>query len=158
MKVIIRKSNINDLNKIYELHNLCFSFNDRWYKNGITQYIDDSIVIETEDNNIIGVLLQGKFIPVIGNEEIIDTTDKFTDNVFGIVMLCIHPDFRNKGLATKLINNHKKLNINKKLYLCTRLTNNNAISLYLKNEYKYIGTIINKYYLPSENGYFMCYN
>jgi len=158
MKVIIRKSNINDLNKIYDLHNLCFSFNDRWYKNAITQYIDDSIVIETEDNNIIGILLQGYFIPVIGNEEMIDNINSFKEKVFGILMLCIHPDYRNNGLATKLINNHKKLNIDKELYLCTRITNNNAISLYLKNKYKYIGTIKNKYYLPQENGYFMCFN
>lgn len=175
MKIIMRKSNIEDLDNIYNLHNLCFTFNDRWYKNAICQYIDDSIVIVTEDNEIIGVLLQGNFNPILNDEElvvpnidnksdlVVPNIDKdfvvpnIDDEVFGIVMICIHPDYRNKGLASKLINTHIKINNEKKLYLCTRITNTNAILCYKKNGYELIGNIKNKYYLPVEDACFMIY-
>ena len=164
MNIIIRKSSIEDLDNIYNLHNLCFSFNDRWYKNAISQYINTSIVIEY-NYNIIGILLQGDFIPIIGDEELIVVdaininNKNYRQNVYGISMLCIHPDFRNKGLASKLIKNHINLNENKEdIYLCTRISNTNAISLYIKNGYKYLGNIKNKYYLPVEDGYLMIYN
>lgn len=178
----MRKSNIDDLDNIYNLHNLCFTFNDRWYKNAICQYIDDSIVIVTEDNEIIGVLLQGNFNPILNDEElvlpniddrlVIPNIDKglvvpnidkdlvvpnIDDEVFGIVMICIHPDYRNKGLASKLINTHIRINNEKKLYLCTRITNTNAILCYKKNGYELIGNIKNKYYLPVEDACFMIY-
>jgi len=159
MKVIMRKSNIKDLEEIYNLHNLCFSFNDRWYKNCISQYIDNSIILEI-NKQIIGFLLQGKFKPILKDEEFISEMNIIDDkeihnDVYGILMICIHEKFRNKGLASKLINQHLKLNQNKKLYLCTRITNTNAISCYLKNGYKHIGIIKNKYYLPVEDAYIM---
>lgn len=165
MKIIIRKSNNNDLNDVFNLHNLCFSFNDRWYKNAISQYINNSIIITTENENIIGVLLQGNFMLMTPNEQFTPYIHNFInenkiykspsdEEVSGIVMICIHPDFRNQGLATKLIEHHNKLN-NDSSYLCTRLSNNNAISLYLKNGYKNIGIIKDKYYLPIEDGYIM---
>ena len=163
MKVTMRKSVINDLDKIYNLHNLCFSFNDRWYKNSISQYIDNSIILEN-NNEIIGFLLQGNFKPVLDDEEFIKESEilvnekELKNDVYSIVMICIHPNFRNKGLASKLIVQHIKLNQNKEiLYLCTRITNTNAISCYLKNGYKSIGIIKNKYYLPIEDGNLMIY-
>ena len=65
MKLQIRKSNINDLYNIYDLHIKCFiNKSDHWYKSIITQYLNNSIVIELiNENKIIGVLLQGNLIP-----------------------------------------------------------------------------------------------
>ena len=160
MIVKIRKSNIIDLDNIFILHNLCFSFNDRWYKNAISQYIDNSLVIEY-NNNIIGILLQGNFIPLTNKEILINKLDNESLNkeVYGIVMLCIHPNYRNKGLASKLINIHINLDKNhNNFYLCTRINNTSAIELYKKNGYIHIGNIKDKYYLPAEDGYLMIYN
>jgi ribosomal protein S18 acetylase RimI-like enzyme len=160
MKIIIRKSSIDDLNQVFNLHNKCFSFNDRWYLNAIRQYIDNSIVIEY-DKNIIGVLLQGEFIPVLDNEKyisIIENNKNYNNSVYGIVMLCVDTAYRNLGLATKLIDMHKQLNKKKTLYLCTRRSNEYAISLYIKNNYINVGYIENKYYLPSEDAFLMMYN
>jgi len=156
MKILIRKSNYNDLENIYNLHIECFEFQDRWYKNAISQYIDNSIVIEA-NNNIIGILLQGNFIPISLNEEAI--IEKIINNFdlknlqYGIVMICIHPNFRNKNLATKLINIH--LNLNNISCLCTRKSNTNALNLYLKNNYDIYAIIKDKYYLPVEDAIFM---
>ena len=79
--------------------------------NIIEQNINLSYVIEY-NNNIIGILLYGMIVPCdssdIDNLEVINNTYKDSDyyikQINGITMLCIHPDFRNKGLATKLIN------------------------------------------------------
>jgi len=61
MEIILCKSNKED---IHNLHLLCFSFDNHWYKNAFRDYIDNSLVIEY-DNLIIGVLLQDNFIKLI---------------------------------------------------------------------------------------------
>jgi ribosomal protein S18 acetylase RimI-like enzyme len=157
MKLLIRKSLYSDLEEIYNLHILCFELNDRWYKNAISDYIDNSIIIEYK-NKIIGVLLQGNFKPLIGNEIANIELDILKKQVYGIVMICIHPNYRNKGLANKLITNHFNLNPNKILCLCTRITNTSAISLYIKMGYTHLAIIKDKYFLPIEDAYFMIYN
>ena len=157
MKILIRKSNYLDLEKIYNLHILCFELNDRWYKNAISNYIDNSIIIEYK-NTIIGVLLQGDFKPLVGSETANIDLDILKKSVYGIVMICIHPNYRNKGLANKLITIHLNLNPDKILCLCTRLTNNSAISLYKKIGYTQLAIIKDKYFLPNEDAYFMIYN
>ena len=77
-------------------------------------------------------------------------------------MICIDPQFRQKGLAQHLIKKHLKCNSNQSIIqktniLClnTRRSNTNAINLYKKMGYEHIGYIINKYYLPSEDSVFM---
>ena len=156
MEIILRKSNKDDIDNIYNLHLICFSFGDHWYKNAFSNYVDNSLVIEY-DNVIIGVLLQGYFMPLINND-ILDRplNIQYNDLLYGIVMLCIHPTFRNNGLATQLINEH--INHTNKSYLNVRKSNIIAIKRYIKNGYIIIGLIKNKYYLPVEDSYIMVFN
>jgi len=177
MKLIIRNSNINDLDKIYELHKLCFSPIDQWYKNNFNNYINNSIIIENNNNNqILGFLIHGTFFPCNKNNNLYNDNlnDVFLPNNeigtlflnnnihynehFGILMLCIHPNYRKKGLASKLINKHFDFSINnnhKIICLNTRKSNVSAINLYNKMGYVTIAYISNKYFYPSENSVFM---
>jgi ribosomal protein S18 acetylase RimI-like enzyme len=187
MNSVIRKTNINDLNDVYNLHLKCFDISDQWYKYIISQHLNDGFVIElTENKKIIGILLQGIIIPCeninstkdifgeeilnndnIDNENFISlnkTGDIFIQNMehikkqYGIIMLCIDPLYRGKGLATKLINIHIKKNPNKLLCLNTRKSNIVAYELYKKIGYNNIAYIKNKYYLPTEDSQFMIIN
>ena len=169
MRVKIRKSNSNDIDSIYHLHTLCFTKNDQWYKSSISQYLNNGIVIEFE-SNIIGVLLQGYIKPCTNNIFNNDNPDVFeplTDNgtiffnqnlhnsqIFGIVMICIHPNYRGKGLAKKLILKHHTTN-HECVCLNTRKSNINAFMLYKSMGYEHIAYIKNKYFLPNEDSIFM---
>jgi ribosomal protein S18 acetylase RimI-like enzyme len=166
MKIRIRRSTKEDLDPIYDLQNKCFDTGDQWYKSYIIQYLEDSLVIETSETNvIIGVLLQGlilacdsdendKFIPNNKSGEIFKEQKLHFEPTYGITMLCIHPDFRNKGLATKLIELHLKEHKDELVCLQTRKSNP-AFNLYVKHGYEHIATIKGKYYSPTEDSYFM---
>ena len=177
MKAKIRRSCPNDLDTIYELHTRCFSQTDQWYKSAIKSHLDRGIIIElAEENKIIGVLLQGNIIPC--NTNILDIDNNYQDifepltengkifvenklhlkDLYGIVMLCIDPEYQKKGLATRLIEKHFKDNKNKLVCLNTRKSNTNAYSLYLKMGYEHIGYVKNKYFLPTEDSSFMVKN
>ena len=179
MKLFVRRTCPDDLDKIYDLHVKCFSQTDLWYKNIIKNYLDKGIIILKDDNIIIGVLLQGDIIPCNNNNtnfnfiknEFDDIFNPITDNgiifcnnkkqyetLYGIVMICVHPNYRKKGIAQKLINKHFDDNINKCICLNTRASNINAIKLYVKMGYEHIGFIKNKYFLPNEDSAFMIKN
>ena len=169
MKCYIRKSNYKDLDNIYNLHINCFNINDQWYKSIIGQYINNGIIIEIDNNQIIGILLQGDITPCSNSEknDFIPINDKGIEfynnldhikNQYGIVMLCVDNNFRNKGIATKLINTFLNLNKDKLLCLNTRKSNYYAFNLYKKIGFEYIAHIKNKYFLPDEDSIFMIYN
>ena len=70
MKLKIRRSNNEDLDKIYELHIKCFNSGDQWYKNYIIQYLKTSFVIENDETKeLFGVLLQGPIIAFNSDEQ-----------------------------------------------------------------------------------------
>lgn len=163
MKVKFRRSNNDDLENIYQLQIKSFNKNDQWYKSIIQQYLNNGIVIETE-NNIIGVLLQGQ-INACDGDEIFDPINEIGEDFVrknlhikklnGIVMLCIDPEYQRKGLGQKLINKHLEDNKNNLVCLFTRKTNIKAYNLYVKLGYEHIGYIKNKYFQPNEDGIFM---
>jgi ribosomal protein S18 acetylase RimI-like enzyme len=176
MRVKLRNTTKNDLDKIYELHTKCFSREDQWYKYIIKNYLDNGYVIETTDNNeIIAVLLQGDIIPC--NRKLFEeANDNYKPDEFvpvndygeyfndyklyykpckGITMICVNPEYRKKGLAKKLINQHFKENINNIVCLNTRCSNIEAYNLYKSLGYEHIGIIKNKYILPDEDSFFM---
>jgi ribosomal protein S18 acetylase RimI-like enzyme len=177
MKVKIRRSCQDDLESVYKLHCKCFSQTDQWYKSAIKPHLDKGIIVELiEENKLIGVLLQGTIVPC--NTNILDIDNNYqdifeplTDNgklflknklhfkdLYGIVMLCIDPEYQKKGLATKLIEKHFKDNKNKLICLNTRMSNISAYSLYQKMGYEHIANIKNKYFLPTEDSSFMIKN
>jgi ribosomal protein S18 acetylase RimI-like enzyme len=186
MKLKIRRSNINDIDKMYELHTKCFEQSDHWYHSSFKNHVDNGIIVETlqcENNHtiipskIIGLLLQGSMVPCNpsfnigedGNTEYKE--DKFEpinddgiyhlnnqthlQEVYGIVMICIHPEYRGKGLAQKLISKHFVDNPNKNLYLNTRRSNIGAYQVYKKMGYEHIAYIKHKYFQPTEDSIFM---
>jgi ribosomal protein S18 acetylase RimI-like enzyme len=179
MKIIIRKTNTKDIENIYNLHIKCFNKSDQWYKYIISNHINNGIIAEVQDTgNIVGILLQGDVIACSDkptfffegsyNEDIFDPINdegiEFKNNNLhkkkhsGIIMICIDPDYRNKGLGKKLIKHHINENTDKILCLHTRESNINAINLYKSMEYKQIGIIKNKYFLPNESSCFMIKN
>jgi ribosomal protein S18 acetylase RimI-like enzyme len=176
MKIIIRKSKNTDLNNIYDLHIKCFNKSDQWYKYAISNHLNNSIIAEIkETQQIIGVLLQGTIIPCNKKSSFFDKNEDIFESVneegelfyknmlhtkehFGIVMICIDPEYRNKGLGKQLIKHHLNENSNKLLCLHTRESNINAINLYIFMNYKQIAIIKNKYFLPNESSYFMIKN
>ena len=175
MKVKLRNTTCIDLDQIYNLHIKCFESNDIWYKYIIKNYLDTGYVIENiENNQIIAVLLQGDIIPCnhalfdananYKPDEFIPETEYgkyFNDNKLyfksfkGVTMICVDPEYRKKGLAKKLINQHFKDNKNSIVCLNTRKTNIEAYNLYKLMDYEHIGYIKNKYILPDEDSIFM---
>ena len=180
MKVKIRRSTNDDLNGIYDLHIKCFSLTDQWYRANIINYLNNGIVVEL-NNKIIGVLLQGMIraceLPHNKSNDVAVIFDKNPkDDVFealntngelfqnnnlhynefnGIVMICIDPRYRSKGLAKKLIEKHWNDNLNKIVCLNTRRSNIKAYSLYKFLGYDHIAYVKDKYFLPNEDAIFM---
>lgn len=170
MKIKIRRSSQSDSEKVYDLHTKCFNGSDLWYRPNIQHYLDNGIVIE-KDTDIIGVLLQGSITPC-NHKMDIESDQEYKEDIFepvnekgskfdpfkeyyGIVMICIHPKYRGKGLGKKLIEKHFDDNKNIILCLNTRRSNINAYQLYKKMGYEHISFIKNKYFLPSEDSVFM---
>ena len=185
MKVKIRRSSQDDLEDVFALHAKCFAPTDQWYRYAIKNYLDKGIVIvNKENNNLIGVMLQGPITPCnpkFNPEESTFMSDDKKDNnykedifeptddigkmllenktcyaeMYGIVMICVDPDFRGKGLAQKLIEKHFIDNPDRIICLNTRRSNINAYSLYKKMGYYQVAFIKNKYFLPDEDSIFM---
>lgn len=175
MKIKLRRSTQIDLDNVYDLHTKCFNNADYWYKSNIQHYLDNGIIIEIkETNEVIGILLQGNITPCNKKMDI-DIDKEYKEDIFeaindkcnnfdpyteyyGIVMICIDPKYRGKGLGKKLIQAHFDDNKNKKICLNTRRSNINAYQLYKKMGYEHIAFIKNKYFLPSEDSIFMIKN
>jgi ribosomal protein S18 acetylase RimI-like enzyme len=179
MKVKFRRTTAEDLDNIYDMHTKCFHTNDLWYKSAIKNYLSTGIVIElTDSKEIIGVLLQGEITPCNvkmsqGEDSndmnyMGDVFEPLTDNgkillsnkihyrpIMGIVMICVHPKYRNKGLAQKLIEKHFIDNKDMVVCLNTRRSNISAYTLYKKMGYEHVAYIKNKYFLPNEDAIFM---
>ncbi len=98
------------------------------------------------------------FEPVSPNGELFYKDNLHYKEFYGIVMICVDPDFRSKGLAKKLIQKHIEDNPGKMLCLNTRRTNVNAYFLYKKMGYEHIAYIKNKYFQPTEDSVFMVLN
>lgn len=175
MKIKLRRSTQTDLDNVYDLHTKCFNNADYWYKSNIQHYLDNGIIIEIKDTNVvIGILLQGNITPCNKKMDI-NTDIEYKEDIFelindkgnnfdpykeyyGIVMICIDPKYRGKGLGKKLIQTHFDDNKNKIICLNTRRSNINAYQLYKKMGYEHIAFIKNKYFLPSEDSVFMIKN
>ena len=159
MKVLLRRGYDNDIKQIDSLQKICFSSSEIWNTNIISQYLGKSWIIEC-NNKIIGVLLPGLLMATLtlNNCEIIDNSFNPTKPIYGIGLICIHPRYRGKGLATKLIEKHKEDYKKQYIGLLVRKQNEKAINLYKKMDYKEISIIKNKYNKPLDDGIFMIFN
>ena len=188
MKLIIRRGCNEDLDGVYNLHINCFPIADCWYKSAIKPHLENAIIIIANDK-IIGVLLQDYITPCNKKIKLDDQesseykedifVNKISDNInintiatdfiknnkqytpiYGIIMICIDPQYRRHGLAKKLIQKHFIDNENKHTMLClnARQSNSNAQELYKSMGYIHIAIIKNKYFLPSEDSVFMIKN
>lgn len=161
VKIKIRKALNEDLNNIYECHKECFEIGDLWYKSIIQQHLNRGYIIETlENKTIIGIMLQGMVTACDSDEKENfinyekENHDVLTKEYPGIIMICIHPNFRGKGLAKKLIELHFQMHQNNIVAINTRKSNP-AYNLYLKTGYELVGSVKNKYFSPTEDSYFM---
>ena len=95
------------------------------------------------------------FEPVTSNGELFLSNNLHLKELYGIVMICIDPDFRGKSLAKKLIEKHLKDNPSKTVCLNTRKSNVRAFMLYKSMGYEHIAYIKDKYFLPTEDSIYM---
>jgi ribosomal protein S18 acetylase RimI-like enzyme len=116
---------------------------------------DNQLFYKIEDNNKLINEYKELFNPINDNGIIFCNNNTQYKILNGIVMICVHPNYRKKGIAQKLINKYFNDNINKLICLHTRASNINAINLYIKMGYEHIGFIKNKYFLPTEDSAFM---
>lgn len=169
-KIKIRRGENDDLEGIYECHKKCFEQSDLWYKSIIQQSLKNSYIVEKLDSEktIIGILLQGDVIACDPSEidsyveknksgEIFKNNNLHIEPINGVTMICIDPEFRNKGLASRLLKIHFEENENKIVGLLTRKSNP-AYNLYLKMGYEHIADIKDKYFFPIEDAYLLIKN
>jgi ribosomal protein S18 acetylase RimI-like enzyme len=124
------------------------------YNDEILTFVDlkkNDIIVDIGSNDSTMLQYYGDKYRRIG----VDPTGNQFKEYYGIVMICIHPNYRGKGLGKKLIEKHFDDNKNNLVCLNTRRSNINAYLLYKKMGYEQIGFIKNKYFLPSEDSVFM---
>jgi ribosomal-protein-alanine N-acetyltransferase len=143
MNFSIRQAKVEDLDKIYELETLCFK--DPYPKNLLyilfSLYPELFLVTET-GNKIVG------YVSGLVRR----------DGYGHIVSICIHPDYRRKGLGTAMMYTIEKI-LKETFGVCryrleVRVSNEVAIKLYHKLGYRIVKTIP-KYYLDNEDAYLM---
>lgn len=98
------------------------------------------------------------FEPVSSNGKLFLSTNLIYKELYGIVMICVDPNYRGKGLGKKLIEKHWTDNPNKLLCLNTRKSNVGAFMLYKTMGYEHVAYIKNKYFSPTEDSIFMIKN
>ena len=132
----IRKYNDSDKKQVIKLYNLCFEHEcDDFNMNSSGEII----VIETDDNNIIGMATIDIMTDVFRNVKY-----AYLNNI------CIHPDCQKKGLGSLLIKeieNYSKDNGCAYLMLTSNKNRISAHKLYLKNKFEIIDTCVFKKYL-----------
>lgn len=124
------------LDSLFELEKICFSvpWSKNLFKNDITN--NNAFYVLAVDNN--------KVIAYCGLYKVLDEAD--------ITNIAVHPEYRRKGIATKILNiifKHCCDNNISKITLEVRQSNENAINLYKNNGFVIVGER-KKYY--SDNG------
>lgn len=133
--MIVSEINLENLDF---LESICFG-KTKYPKDELENILNNSlykIIAYKEDNDYLGYVI-------------------YLDNGFEIEILKIgtNPNFRKKGIGTKIIDEIVKLN--KEIFLEVRETNLNAISFYKKNNFKEIGRRKNYYADTKEDALIM---
>lgn len=142
MDLIIRKANLNDFNDIYNIETVSFkeeSFPIWLIKELLLNFSEFFLIAE----------FKGKVVGYI--------SAVLENNRCHIYSIAVLPDFRNKGIASKLLmellKKLKESNI-KKVYLEVKTNNIIAIKLYEKFNFK-IKEVKRKYYSDGSDAYIM---
>ena len=138
--VLLCKENAD---KLVELENKCFT--SPW---SYTMFLGD---LESEHTYYLGVFNdKNELVGYIGMWDVGDTGE--------ITNVAVHPDYRRKGIATKLVCELEKLCMEKcieYINLEVRESNSSAISLYTKFGFERVGIRKNYYKNPTENAILM---
>ncbi len=142
--MIFREATLEDAEELKKLDELCFNQQVQYDELQFLYYITDSeihsLVID-HNKRLIGFIIY--------------STDK-TAKTANIVTLDIHPDFRRKGLASKLLNAAEgQLNKFRTKTITLQVSVNNipALNFYKDKGYE-IHSLIDDYY-PTEDAYVM---
>ena len=114
--MIISNMNENHVRQIAELERLCF--HDPWSANSIASELGNRLSVW------LVALDEDKVVGYVGSQTVIDETD--------MMNIAVHPDFRNRGVATALIvelTQQRRMRGSKGLMLEVRESNSAAISL-----------------------------
>jgi len=119
-----------------------------WYE--IINKYQHAITIYHEDN-LVGLIVTVENKNTFGE----DHQDKIGNSMSYILIICIHEKHRNKGLATlllKLLEQKLTPSLSQfNIILDVDKNNNNAIDLYIKNDYKIIKELDSEQYIMVKN-------
>ena len=136
--MIITSMDESHVPQVAQLEKVCF--NDPWSENSIASELGNKLsvwLVAVEDDKVIGY---------VGSQTVMGETD--------MMNIATHPDYRNQGVATKLINALIE-SLTKRgshsLILEVRLSNSQAISVYEKQGFTEVGRRKNYYRNPRED-------
>ena len=136
--MMITQMNESHVPQIAELEKLCF--NDPWSANSIASELDNRLafwLVVLEGDQVIGY---------VGSQTVLGETD--------MMNIAIHPDHRNRGIATKLIEALIQALTERgshSLMLEVRASNEPAKNLYSKMGFETVGVRKNYYRNPRED-------
>ena len=141
--LIIRLATAIDLDKVYELETLCFK--DPYPKQLFYMLLSlyPELFFVAEDNGEI----VGYVVGVVR-----------TDGYGHVVSICVHPEYRKRGIGSALINSVENA-MNALFNVCryrleVRVSNDSAIKFYKKHRYVIVSRIPH-YYSDGEDAYLM---
>ena len=136
---MIKKLTSNDINYIEQIFNL----EKEIFKNSAFNKSYMETLIKGDNSFIYIYLIEDR---ICGYLMVLDSID-----VYEILAIATIEEYRNKGIAQKLLNKIKIKNI----FLEVRESNQTAINFYKKNKFKEISIRKNYYSKPNENAIIM---
>lgn len=136
--MIITNMREQHVSQVAELEKICFS--DPWSENSIASELNNqlSLWLVAEDN--------GRVAGYIGSQTVMGESD--------MMNVAVHPNYRKQGIATALIFGLVEELRKQESYCLTlevRASNENAISLYRKLDFREVGCRKNYYRNPKED-------
>lgn len=138
---ILNSSFFTDLVAAYHLQQACFGREAWGYLDLISMFLTPGLV---RLKAVMGDRLIGF---VIGDPN-------YWERVGWIATICVHPDYRQRGIGTALLAKCEETLRESKIRLTVRASNTTAISLYRKQGYQQVG-VWQRYYAGGEDGVVM---
>lgn len=142
MEITICNMQKADIPKAARLEEICFA--DPWSQNALKESLESAQYL------ILSAFVQGEFAGYVSTYQAADE--------LSIANIAVFPEWRNKGVADKLLKRLDEIAIKRNLYGITlevRVSNQPAINLYKKNGYESQGVRKNFYSKPTEDALIM---